>query len=162
MAPIKNIVSDVASSERLRQQERVSSTRSEKAKKQGSTKESAPAEPRKDKVDISSTARELAESRRSDMARYQEMLGALKSEDGEKLANVQERIAQGAYEEPAVLERVAESIANLPQFRALAEGAPESREVQGDIAARIRRGEYDSEEVLERVAINILRDIGAS
>jgi hypothetical protein len=104
----------------------------------------------------------MAETRRGDMARYQEMLGELKNENGDKVANVQERIAQGAYDEPVVLEKVAEAISDLPQFRALAEGTPESRELQGDIAARIRRGEYNSEDVLERVAINILRDIGAS
>ncbi|UCD38492.1 MAG: flagellar biosynthesis anti-sigma factor FlgM [Fidelibacterota bacterium] len=164
MAPIKNIVSDVASTERLKQQERVSTTRTDKAKKQGSVRESTAAESRSDTVDISSTARELAEARRSDIARYQEMLGSLQNEDSEKLQGIRERIAQGEFNEPAVLERVAEAISDLPQFQALAEGtpAPESRGIRGDIAARIRSGEYETEEVLDRVAMNILRDIGAA
>ena len=64
-----------------------------------------------------------------------------------------------------MLDRVAEAIVTLPQFRSLAESTPEaprSREIQGDIAARIRAGEYDTDEVLDKVAMNILRDMGAA
>ncbi len=163
MAPIKNIVSDVASSERLRPQERVSTTRAGKAKKQGQARESATVESQGDTVNISTAARQLAETRDTQLARYQEMLQSLKSEDGDKVQNVRQRIAQGEFNEPAVLEGVAEAISNLPQFRTLTESAPETpqtRELMGDIAQRIRSGQYDSDEVIDRVAINILRDIG--
>ena len=165
MAPIKNIVSDVASSERLKPQERVSTTRSGKAKKQGQARESATVESHGDTVNISTAARQLAETRGSQMARYQEMLQALKSDDGDKVQNVRQRIAQGEFNEPAVLDGVAEAISNLPQFQALTEGAPETpqtRELMGDIAQRIRSRQYDSDEVIDRVAINILRDIGVA
>lgn len=165
MAPIKNIVGDVASPERLGQQERVSSTRPGKAKRQGQARESTAVESRGDTVDISSAARQLAETRDSQIARYQEMLQALRSENGDKLQSVRQRIAQGEFNEPAVLESVAEAISSLPQFRALSESAPETprgRELMGDIAQRIRSGEYDSEDVLDRIAMNILRDIGAA
>ena len=165
MAPIKNIVSDIASSERLRPQERVSTTRSGKAKKQGQARESATVESRGDTVNISTAARQLAETRGTQVAQYQEMLQALKSEDGDKVQNVQQRIAQGEFNEPAVLETVAEAISNLPQFRALTESAPETprtRELRGDIAQRIRSGQYETDDVLDRVAINILRDIGTA
>ncbi len=165
MAPIKNIVSDVVASERLKAQERVTTTRSGKAKKQGQARESATVESHGDTVNISTAARQLAETRGSQMARYQEMLQALKSDDGDKVQNVRQRIAQGEFNEPAVLESVAEAIGDLPQFRALTEGTPETprtRELMGDIAQRIRSGQYESDEVLDRVAINILRDIGAA
>jgi hypothetical protein len=165
MTPIKNIVSDIASSERLKQQERVSPTRTDKTKKQEQpTREGAAVEPRKDTVDISTTARELAETRGNDVARYQEVLAALRNNESEKMQVARQRIAEGAYNEPAVLERVADAIVTLPQFRSLAPSAPEpgSREVQGDVAARIRSGEYDTEEVLDKVAMNILRDMGAA
>ncbi|UCH61698.1 MAG: flagellar biosynthesis anti-sigma factor FlgM [Fidelibacterota bacterium] len=165
MAPIKNIVGDVPSPERLKPQDRVSTTRSDKAKKQGQARESATVESRGDTVNISTAARQLAETRDTQMAQYQDMLQALKSEDGDKVKNVQQRIAQGEFNEPAVLESVAEAISNLPQFQALTESAPETsrtRELRGDIAQRIRSGEYESDDVLDRVAINILRDIGAA
>ncbi|MFB0515741.1 MAG: hypothetical protein ACETWG_03945, partial [Candidatus Neomarinimicrobiota bacterium] len=106
-----------------------------------------------------------AETRSSDIARYREMLQALGSEDGDKAQRVRERIAQGEFNQPEVLERVAETIRNLPQFQVLSESAPETpetRELMGALAQRIRSGQYNSEEVLERVAMNILRDIGAS
>lgn len=165
MTPIKNIVSDIASSERLKQQERVAPTRTDKTKKQQPAQKSATVEPRKDTVDISSTAREMAETRGSDVARYQEMLSSMRNDESEKLQTVRQRIAEGTYNEPAVLDRVAEAIVTLPQFRAMAESTPEapkSREIQGDIAARIRAGEYDTDEVLDKVAMNILRDMGAA
>ena len=165
MAPIKNIVGDVASTESLRHQERVSSTRSGKAKKQGQVREGAAVEPRGDSVSISTAARELAETRDSQTARYQEMLQALRNENGDELQSVRQRVAQGEFNEPAVLESVAGAISNLPQFRALSESAPktpQSRELLGAIAQRIRSGQYDSEEVLDRIAMNVLRDIGAA
>jgi len=165
MAPIKNIVGDVSSTERLGQQERVSSTRSGKAKKQGQARESTAVESRGDTVDISSAARQLAETRDSQIARYQEMLQTLRNENGDELQSVRQRVAQGEFNEPAVLESVAEAISNLPQFRALSESAPEtpqSRELTGAIAQRIRSGQYDSEEVLDRIAMNVLRDMGAA
>lgn len=165
MAPIKNIVSDIASTERLKQQEQVAQTRTDKTKKQQSTREGAAVEPRKDTVDISSTARELAQTRGSDVARYQEMLAGMRNDESEKMQTVRQRVAEGAYNEPAVLEKVADAIVTLPQFRSLAESAPEtprSREILGDVAARIRAGEYDTEDVLDKVAMNILRDLGAT
>ncbi|MBA7655337.1 hypothetical protein ES703_63241 [subsurface metagenome] len=165
MAPIKNIVSDVSSTERLGHQERVSSTRSGKAKKQDQARESTAVESRGDTVDISSAARQLAETRDSQIARYQEMLQTLRNENGDELQSVRQRVAQGEFNEPAVLESVAEAISNLPQFRALTESAPETsrtRGLRGDIAQRIRSGQYETDDVLDRVAINILRDIGAA
>ncbi len=167
MTPIKNIVADITSTDHIKQQERVSSTRSGKSKSQGQVRESSTVESRGDTVDISSTARQLAETRDTQMARYQEMLHDLgnEEENGQQVQNVRQRIAQGEFNEPAVLESVAEAISGLPQFAALSENAPEepgSRQVMGDIAQRIRSGEYDSEDVLERTAMNILRDIGAA
>ncbi len=165
MAPIKNIVNDITSSERLKQQERVAPMRSEKAKKQGQVREGTTIESRKDTVDISAEARQLAETRSSETARYQEMLQAFKSDDGDKIQNVRERIAQGEFNTPEVLEKVAGAISDLPRFQGLSESAPEtseSRELMGALAQRIRSGQYNSEEVLEQVAMNILRDIGAA
>ena len=165
MTPIKNIASDVASSERVRQQERVSTSRSDKAKKQAPATESAKVESRKDTVDISSAARQLAETRTSETARYQAILATFKGGNGQKARNVQARIAQGEFDKPEVLESVADAISNLPQFRSLATGAlasADSRGVLGAIAQRIRSGQYNSDEVLDRVAMNILRDIGAA
>jgi len=165
MAPIKNIVQDIASSERLRQQERISQTRADKTKKGSQAREGASVESRQDKVDISSAARELAETRGSDTARYQEMLAALRSENGDRIRDVQERIAQGEFNQPEVLAKVAQAISDLPQFRALSGGAPagpESRGLRGDLAQRIRSGMYNSDEVLDRIAMNVLRDIGAA
>ena len=164
MAPIKNIGQDVASSERLRQQGRVSSERSEKAKKQGQAQESAKAESPRDTVDISSTARQLAETRSSDTARFQELLANLNA-NGEKTQSVRARIDLGEFNRPEVLESVAEAIGNLPSFRALATSpaaSPDSRGVLGAIAQRARSGDYNSDDVLDKVAINILRDLGAA
>ncbi|MEE9466313.1 MAG: hypothetical protein V3W14_12165 [Candidatus Neomarinimicrobiota bacterium] len=165
MAPIKNIINDITSSERLRQQERVSSTQSEKAQKRGQVQEGTTVESRQDKVDISAAARELAETRSSDVARYREMLQSLRNEEGDHIGVVRERVTQGEYDRPEVLEEVADTISRLPQFQALAESAPErpqTKELTGAIAQRIRSGQYDSDQVLERVAMNILRDMGAA
>ena len=164
MAPIKNIGHDVAAAERLRQQERLSSTRSEKAQKQGQAQESTKTGSPQDTVDISSTARQLAETRTSDTARYQELLANLEA-NGEKTRSIRARIDQGDFNRPEVLESVAESISNLPSFRNLAASpaaSPDSRGILGAIARRIRSGDYNSDEVLDKVAINILRDIGAA
>ena len=164
MGPVKNIGNDVAASERLRQQERVSSGRSEKAKQQGQAQEGAPAKPVRDTVDISTTARQLAETRSTDTARYQELLANLTA-NGEKTRSVRARIDRGDFDRPEVLESVAEAIGNLPSFRALATSpaaSPDSRGILGAIAQRARSGDYNSDDVLDKVAINILRDLGAA
>ncbi len=164
MAPIKNIAHDIGSTERLRQQDRVSSPKSGKTTKQGQVKEDAPVEARKDSVAISSAGRELAQTRSTATARYQELLASLKNGDGEKTQRVRSRIAQGEFDKPEVLESVAAAISNLPTFRSLASAPPtgDSREVLGAIAKRVRDGAYNSDEVLGRVATNILKDIGTA
>ncbi len=164
MAPIKNIANDIGSSERLRQQDRVSSPQSGKAKRQGQVKEDAPVEARKDSVDISSAGRELAQTRSTETARYQELLASLSDGDGEKTQRIRSRIAQGEFDKPEVLESVAGAISNLPAFRSFASApaSADSREVLGAIAKRVRDGEYNSDEVLGRVAVNILKDIGTA
>ena len=133
MTPIKNIVQDITSANQLREQERVQSSKTQKLKREGQTKEADAAKSAaSDSVNISPAARQLAESQ-SEVARYQEQLQALREESNGRIAQIRERISQGEFDQPQVLEGVAEAIVRLPQFQSLAEQgteAPRSREVR--------------------------------
>lgn len=163
MAPIENIGSNLPPVDRLKQRERVDSSRPEKVKQQGQADDLAATGLRGDTVEISSTAKKLAENQ-DEVARIQDLLHSLRNEDPDKLSAIRQRIDDGEFNRPVVQEQVAETISRLPQFRSLLEEPPDatsSSQLTGSIQDRIRAGQFQTEEVLQRVAVNILNEIGA-
>lgn len=163
MAPIENIGNNLPPVDRVKQRERVDSSRPEKVKQQGQADNLAATGLRGDTVDISSAGKRLAESQ-GEVARFQDLLHSLRNEDPDKLSAIRQRIDDGEFNRPVVQEQVAETISQLSQFRVLLEepsDAPSRSQLTGSIQDRIRAGQYQTEEVLEQVAVNILNEIGA-
>ena len=163
MAPISNIDGNINPADRVRQQEKLQSSKSDRAR-QASTSGDVGATASRDSVNISPAAKELAASD-GEVARAQAHLQALRQEDSAKIAEIRGRLEAGEFDEPEVTEFVANTIARLPQFSALVDGPVAARsEPRPDlkaIAGRIETGEFNSSQVLEQVASNILTDIGA-
>ena len=163
MAPIENIGSNLPPVDRLKQRDRVDSAHPEKVRQQGQADRLAAQGIRGDTVEISSTAKKLAESQ-DEVARFQDLLHNLRNEDPDKLSGRRQRIDEGEFNRPVVQAQVAETISQLPQFRSLLEGpsdAPSSSQLTGSIQDRIRAVRFQTEEVLQQVAVNILNEIGA-
>ncbi|MCH8326946.1 MAG: flagellar biosynthesis anti-sigma factor FlgM [Candidatus Marinimicrobia bacterium] len=163
MVPIHNIGGNVDPAGRIRQQEKLQSSKSDRARQASSTGEAGASAPR-DSVDISPAAKELA-AVNGEVARAQAHLRSLGEEDPARVEAIRGRIAEGEFDEPEVSDFVAGAIARLPQFSALADGPVVARsEERADleiISERVKSGEFNSAQVLEQVAANILSDIGA-
>ncbi len=163
MASIENIGSNLPPVDRLKQRDRVDSSRPGNVKQQGQADHLATTGLGEDTVEISSAAKQLAQSQ-GEVALFQDLLHSLRNEDPDKLSAIRQRIDDGEFDRPVVQEQVAETITQLPQFRALLEepsDAPSSSQLTDSIQDRIRTGQYQTEEVLQQVAVNILNEIGA-
>ncbi|MCH7575562.1 MAG: flagellar biosynthesis anti-sigma factor FlgM [Candidatus Marinimicrobia bacterium] len=163
MAPIHNIGGNIDPADRIRQQDKLQSSKSDRARQPVSTGEAEASAP-KDSVNISPAAKELA-AINGEVARAQAQLKALGQEDPARVEAIRDRIESGEFDEPEVSETVAGAIARLPQFSGLLDGPVAARsEERADLALigeRIKSGEFNSAQVLEQVAANILSDIGA-
>ena len=163
MAAVNNIGDSLNPVDRAKQQDRVQSSKADRAKRQGAPQRADSAAAPADSVDISSAAKQLAASD-SDIARLQDQLQSLGQPDEARIADVRQRIENGDFEQPEVAEAVAETISGLPQFRNVPDestGATRESADVNSISDRIQSGEFDSDQILERVAVNILNDIGA-
>ncbi len=165
MTPIKNI-SEPTSPDRLKEQDRVRQSRSERVKRSGRASESsaASATSRVDSVDISTTAKKLAESA-NDVTRFQDVLRSMRNEGSEQLIELRQRIQTGEFDKPEVLERVSEAILKLPHFIRFEEKPAVAARSDKELALirdRVQSDRYQSEQVWQQVASAIIRDIGAS
>ncbi len=163
MTPIKNIGEPV-SPDRLKEQDRVRQSRSDRAGRAGRTSESDAAAPttRADSVDISPTAKKLAESA-NDVTHFQDVLRSMRNEGSEQIIELRQRIQTGEFDKPEVLERVSEAILMLPhfvRFEEKSEPVPRSDEELALIRDRVQSDRYQSEQVWQQVANAIIRDIG--
>lgn len=164
MAPIENIGNNLPPVDGAKQRNRVASSRSENIKQQGQAGNVASSGLRGDTVDISSAGRQLSESQ-NEVARFQDLLDGLRNVDSGKLSVIRQRIDAGEFDQPEVLDQVAQTINRLPQFRPLSEAptlVPPELELAGSVQERIRSGQFQSDEVLQQVAVNILNEIGVS
>lgn len=161
MAPIGNIGDNLNPADRIRPQDKLESSRADRAR----GKTSAPAAegtPRADSIDISPAGRELANVD-LEISRARQELRELSARDEGRVAELRARIEEGEFDRPEVSVTVAETIVNLPQFRALSEPSPAPRSERVDVAAiaeRVNSGQFNTDQVLEQVAVNILNDIG--
>ena len=163
MAHIENIGGNPPPVDRLKQRDRVDSSRPGNVNQPGQADRLAAQGVRGDTVEISSTAKKLA-GNQDEVARFQDLLHSLRNEDPDKLSALRQRIDEGEFNQPVVQSQMAETISQLPQFRGLLEGpsdAPSSSQLIGSVQDRIRSGQFQTEEVLQRVAVNILNEIGA-
>ncbi len=164
MTPIKNIVEPVAP-DRLKEQDRIRQSRSDRAGRAGRTAESdaAATTSRVDSVDISPTAKKLAENA-NDVTRFQDVLKSMRNEGSEQIIELRHRIQTGEFDKPEVLERVSEAILMLPhfvRFEEKPEPAARSDKELAIIRDRVQSDRYQSEQVWQQVANAIIRDIGA-
>ena len=163
MAPVNNIGNNINPADRLKQQERVQTARTERGRQSSAAKETQSSAASPDSVNISSEAQQLAASG-GEISRIQEQLGALREENSGQIAELRGRIEAGDFDRPEITAAVAETISSLPPFRALQDEPQEIPREPVDLAAielRVRSGQFDSDQVLEQVATNILNDIGA-
>lgn len=163
MALVNNIGNNLNPVDRAKEQERVQSSKADRARRTSQSQRADSAAAPRDSVDISSEAKQLAASE-SEIARLQNQLQALGQRDESKIAEIRQRVENGDFEQPEVVEAVAETIVNLPQFNNLADGSPDVRREPANVdavAARIQSGDFNSDQILEQVAANILNDIGA-
>ncbi len=165
MTPIKNI-SESASPDRLKEQDRIRQSRSDRGKRSGRTSESGATSTtsRVDSVDISTTAKKLAESA-NDVTRFQDVLKSMRNEGSEQIIELRQRIQTGEFDKPEVLERVSVAILKLPHFVKFEEKSEPVARSDKELALikdRVQSGSYQSEQVWQQVASAIIRDIGAS
>lgn len=165
MTPIKNIGEPV-SPDRLKEQDRIRQSRSERVGSSGRTSESDAASTvsRADSVDISPSAKKLAETA-NDVTRFQDVLRSMRNEGSEQILELRQRIETGEFDKPEVLERVSEAILRLPNFVRFEEKsepvAARSDKELALIRDRVQSNRYQSEQVWQQVANAIIRDIGA-
>ncbi len=163
MAPVHNIGNNINPAERLKEQERVQTARSQRGGKSSASSDVQSSVAPRDSVSISSAAQQLAAGG-SEISRIQEQLGALREEDSARIAVLRERIESGEFERPEITAAVAETISSLPHFRALQYEPQDIPREPIDLVAvetRVRSGQFESDQVLDQVATNILNDIGA-
>lgn len=163
MVPIKNIGNTLPLTDRLKQRDRVDSPRHEKTSRTGSEPKSTGEVTDRDTINISSEAKQLAENP-SEVAQFQDILHGLRNEDTGRIAQIREKITNGDFNRPEVLESVSTAISGLAQFSGIAERtgpAILSEAAVNSVSERIRSGHYQSDVVLQEVATNILADIGA-
>ncbi len=160
MAPIDNSGNHIPSADRVKQQNKVSSDRSGRVRKDAKAPDTSEATPTRDTVDISSEAMQLAHSK-NEVEQFQTMLKSLSTDDMQKMVEIKRNIESGEYDKPEVLERISDSIARLPQFQSA--GVPEEpsrpRASVEEITERVQSGKYATDEVLDQVAASILNDI---
>lgn len=160
MTPIHNIGNDLPSADRIKQQDKVSSDRSGRVRKDAKAPKASGVTSTRDTVDISPEALVLANST-NEVEKFQQMLKSLSSDDMQRMVEIKRNIELGEYDKPEVLEKISDSIARLPQFRSA--GVPEEpsrpRASVEEITARVQSGKYSTDEVLDKVAASILNDI---
>ena len=124
---------------------------------------SAPADSKQDSVAISGAAKKLAESH-GKIGQYRDQLRSIQEQNATRVAQVKQKVVQGAYNNPKVLEDVAATISRLPHFRSLAnksaQDTAQRRELLGSIAERVRSQSYDSSDILDKVAVKIINEFG--
>lgn len=160
MVPIDNIGNNIPSTDRVKQQDKVSSGRSSGVRKDAKASKASGTTSVRDTVDISPEALKLANSK-NEVERFQQMLRSLSPDDMQKMVEIKRNIEIGEYDKPEVMEKVGDAIANLPQFRSAdaPEEASQPRASVEEITARVQSGKYSTDEVLDKVAASIINDI---
>lgn len=76
----------------------------------------------------------------------------------DRVAQAKQRLAEGFYNKPEVIDQIATRLAADPEARP---SAPLSLAQQGEIKRRLSEGFYDTPEAIEKIAAGLTEDVSA-